>query len=85
MPEVLYVVAPYWAQAPVSVHRDPDRAIRAATGLSEGCRVVVIDPVTAEWRTTDAPHLIHLDDPHHVRERLARELRKIGDDLLADD
>lgn len=71
MPEVLYVVAPYWAQAPVSVHCDPDRAM-------------AIDPVTAEWRTTDAPHLIHPDDPHHVRERLAGELCKIGDDLLAD-
>ena len=85
MSEILYVVAPYWAQAPVSVHRDPDKAIRATTRLSEGCRVVVIDPATSEWRTTEAPHLIDLDDPHHVRERLAGELRKIGNDLTADD
>ena len=46
---------------------------------------MVIDTATSEWRTTEAPHLIDLDDPYHVRERLAAELRKIGNDLMADD
>lgn len=84
MSEVLFVVAPYWAQAPASVHRDPDEAIRAAAPLPEGCRVLVVHPVTARWQETEAPHLIDLDDPHHVRQRLSLELQKIGDELSND-
>lgn len=85
MSEILFVVAPYWAQASASVHRDPDEAVRAAVPLSEGCRVLVIDAATAKWKETEVPHLIDLDDPHHVRQRLSVELRKIGDDLVGDD
>ncbi|MDE0335226.1 MAG: hypothetical protein OXI64_09730 [Defluviicoccus sp.] len=81
MSEVLFVVAPYWAQAPASVHRDPDEAIRAAIPLREGCRVLVIRPDSVQWKETEAPHLIDVDDPHNVRQRLSLELRRIGDEL----